>query len=228
MARIKYSGLVDNIRGSIGGTTFQANAYGYTVKRKPNMIKPNSPDQNRSKVLFAKAVKAWKDLTSTNRSNWETYASTYPQYAKYNPDSELSGFAVFTKQHVFKFLCGQIVKSDPVMSQIESDTITVTMTLIAGVLRYIIASLNDSEEWTVIIFISHPLGAAQNFVGSRTRYIANCDNVDGSHVITSQYIALYGSLPAVGNRVAIDLLAFNGQNGQNIARQTTICTVAAA
>ena len=67
MARITYSGLVTSIRGKVGGTVFQANAYGHTVKNSPNMVRPNTPDQQLSKVILSKAVKLWSEISQPER-----------------------------------------------------------------------------------------------------------------------------------------------------------------
>ena len=97
MARIIYSGLIESIRGSIAGTTFQANAYGYTIKKKPNIINPNTASQNLRKSYLAKAVRQWRSFIQATRDSWDTFASTYPQYSQHNPSAQLSGYAVFTK-----------------------------------------------------------------------------------------------------------------------------------
>jgi hypothetical protein len=225
MARIVYSALVQDIRGSIGGTTFQKNAYGYTVKKKPNIIKPNTPRQNRSKSYFGTCVRAWKELSDVNRQNWETYASTYPQYAKYNPSSQLSGFAVFVRQNVFCLIGGLAILVNPSGAQIVSVVLSYTVTLAAGVLTVHQTCSNQDEEWDILWFISRPLGTAQNFVGSKCKYLRLESSMDIDRAVTSSYTSLFGALPAVGDRVAIDVITFNRLNGQNIARQSFIVTV---
>ena len=137
MARIIYSGLVTSIRGSIGGTTFQNNAYGFTVKNKANMVKPNTVSQNLSKLVFSLAVKAWGTLTVANRANWDSWAATYPQFAKNNPSSVLSGFAVFVKQFA-NVLIGLGLSSTPTANPFFTltalDTVTFVLHNTAGVL----------------------------------------------------------------------------------------------
>ena len=231
MARIVYSALVESIRGSIGGTTFQKNAYGYTVKKKPNIIFPARPTQNRQKVFLQKAVKQWRAFTSTVRSNWSTFASTYPQYSQHNPSAQLSGFALYTRWAVLYQLwsaSGNIAQS-PVFTLPDTDTLTLGVTLTAGVLELNMTDSLDSEEWDVIVMISRRLSGAQQFVGSKLRFLigsplANLtDDVD----ITSAYVALFGALPADGDELAINSILVHENNiGFVQFNQPAIVTVA--
>ena len=75
MARIIYSALVTQIKGSVGGTTFQSNAYGFTIKNKASVVKPRTMLQERSKKFFASATGAWRKLSQTNRDTWVSWAA---------------------------------------------------------------------------------------------------------------------------------------------------------
>ena len=227
MARIVYSGLIDSIRGSIGGTTFQSNKYGYTVKRKPNIVRPNKPLQNQRKLDFSLAVKAWQALTSGQRADWVTWASTYPQYAKHNPTAQLSGYVVFVKVHDYRQIIGEAVITAPVYTSYSQDTIGISVTLSGGVLTLVITSLlQDLNQW-LVFFISRPMSVTQNFIGTRTRYIWYIGNDNDSDIITAKYTALYGSLPSIGDRVAVDFVAMGTDQGQVFARVQEVVTVAA-
>ena len=74
MARIIYSALVTAIRGSVGGTTFQQNQYGSTIKNKPKMIRPRSNQQEKRKIYMTAATQAWGNLTVNRRNAYNTYA----------------------------------------------------------------------------------------------------------------------------------------------------------
>jgi hypothetical protein len=227
MARIKYSAIVDNIRGTIGGTTFQNNAYGFTAKKKPNIIIPNTPSQKRQQLYLSKAVRSWVSLTPAERTDWETWASTYPQYAKNNPSAQLSGQAVFTKVHVIRFMCGYTLLTAPNYIAYPPDTISVTCTLAAGDLDLHFLSDTQDNFWICPIFVSRPLSGAQQFVGSKVRYISfflnDTDDID----IDVQYIATFGKLPTVGSRIAVQIGFVGVDNGQFLARQSSIVTITA-
>lgn len=227
MARIVYSALIESIRGSIGGTTFQKNAYGYTVKKKPNMCRPNTPDQQVQKIYFSRAVNAWQNLTNAQRTDWNTWASTYPQYAKHNPTSQLSGFAVFTRVHVYRFMTGEAIDTNPSYFDYNEDTLTFTVTLAAGVLRIVVDSLLEEESWRIPLFISRPFSDSQNFVGTRVRYVSWTTSADQSKDITAAYVAKYGILPAVGQKLAVRAICYGDGTGHVLAPQDTVLDVTA-
>lgn len=228
MARIIYSGLIDSIRGSIGGTTFQKNKYGYTVKNKPNMTKPWTASQVLNQLYFIKAVRAWREATSATRSNWETWAQTYPQYAKHNASAQLSGFSCFVKWHAYAFLCGKSVDTSPVgpIPAVINPTFKIILT--GGVLTLAHTWVGGAEDWNVAFFMSRPFGTAQNFIGTRTRYMFWGTDSTDAEVLTAIYPAKYGSLPVLGDRIAVDYVEFMESGGACLSRKQIIVTVTAS
>lgn len=231
MARIIYSGLVTSIKGSIGGTTFQSNAYGNTVKNKPNMVIPNSVDQEQRKLILSKATKAWSTLTDAERSNWNTYATTFPQYAKNNLSSQLSGFAVFVKWHAALFL-GQGLNSDvdgnPSLVAVPLETVTAKVIVAAGVMSLDLDFGLADNTYYVNVFISRPFPASQNFAGSSLRFLVSSENEDIVIPITALYTTLFGSIPVVGNAVQVGFQFYVLNGGKVLATSVQRITVTAS
>jgi len=228
MARIIYGALVESIRGSIGGTTFQRNAYGFTVKKKPNMIHPNSSYQQTQKIVFMQSVMAWQQLTDAQRLDWETWASTYPQYAKHNASSQLSGFAVFVRQHCHRFLGGLPVDTNPTYHLFAATVGSMLLSTAAGVLYEDLEDSTETEDYWVNVFFSYPFSAAGNFIGTKTRYFRRTSNTsEGGLVITNAWVAKYGIIPTVGQRIAWRMVYYGSDNGQVLADQKGILTVTA-
>lgn len=229
MARIIYGAIVESIRGSIGGTTFQRNAYGYTVKKKPNMINPNTQWQQAQKLVFMQAVMAWGQLTPAQRADWEAWASTYPQYAKNNPTSQLSGFAVFTRQHCHRLLAGLAVDTNPTYALLPSSIGVMALYQGGGILYSDYTDSTGTEDYYVNIFLSYPMAPSQNFIGTKTRYFRTVSNLnEDGYNITNFWVAKFGEIPAVGQQLAWRLVYFGAANGQVLTDQTGILTVTAA
>ncbi len=227
MARIKYSGLIDNIRGSIGGTTFQNNKYGYTIKRKPNMTKPHSCRQNINKSLFNRAVKAWREATQTTRDNWDTWASTNPQYAKHNPTAQLSGFACFVKWTFYSFQRSGQVTVDPEIDIPPIATVAYSLENDSGTFSVISDWDIETEAWYSALFLSRPLLPSQSFIGTKPKYIATDSSADQKNDITAAYTSIYGSIPTVGSLIGITYVMFMEDGGAVLAPQQVIVEVVA-
>ena len=225
MARIIYGAIVESIRGSIGGTTFQKNAYGYTVKKKPNIIRPNRSAQNRQKKYLAYATQSWGALSDAQRTDWNTWASTYPQYAKHNSSSQLSGYSVFVRTHVFLFMSAESVVTAPNYSLAEADTNTATITTNGTDLDFVFTSFTDDDEWNILVNVSRQFGAAQNFIGTKPRFMFDMTNSDSTTAFESEYAGVFGSLPAIGDRVAVSMQFYNPLNGQVASLSEQVVTV---
>jgi len=204
MARIKFSGLVTEIRGSVGGTTFQRNAYGYTVKNKANMVNPNSLSQQTQQTTLFKCVNSWGQLTSAQRDEVDSWASANPQYSKNNPDSQLSGFAVWVRWWIFNITYrlnnypSYVGVYDPVPA---IAAMTFTLTSLAGVLTLGRVALPDDNVWAGGVFLSPSTSESKNFAGSSLRFINDFVSTTGTSDITSQYTNVFGAIPTPGQTI---------------------------
>lgn len=220
MARIIYSGLVTKISGSVGGTTFQANAYGFTVKNKANMIRPNTPSQNKAKIILSVCTKGWGSMTNAERLNWNTFAGVVPQYAKHNPSSVLSGFAAFVRWHTMFYQNQAIsnpVTTNPNLTPPPLDTAVVSLTNAAGTLTLAPVFHLGTGDWLVNYSLSRPFSNSQNFIGTAVRNVAGDDTSSSSFIITAAYINAFGNVPNVGDNVAVQYTLFDAIGGIVIA-----------
>lgn len=212
MARIKFSGLVTEIRGSAGGTTFQSNAYGWTVKNKANMIRPNSTYQEKCKAAFMRAASSWASITDAQRLAVDAWAASNPQYAKNNPSSVLSGFAVWVRYWSTRLNFNPtwpIAYFAPAVSPPPIDTVTFESTLIAGVFHIDATFVIGTGLWAFGYWLSPPSTGSRLYPGSTLRKMGFSTNEDDNLTSASSYTARFGSLPEVGDWVNIKYLFFD-------------------
>lgn len=80
-ARIKFSGLISEIRGKLDNVIIQGWKSGvFSVKNMMTSVRnPNSPAQDSRRATLSTASKDWADtLTSDQRAAWESYALQEP------------------------------------------------------------------------------------------------------------------------------------------------------
>jgi hypothetical protein len=215
MARIIYGALVTSIRGSIQGTTFQRNAYGHTIKSKPNMVNPNTADQNAAKARFSASNQAWRTLSDSDRSAWNTYANTYPIPSRLNPDAYLSGLAAFVRWHGVRNQESPTTLNDPAGPQgvavINSQGLAISG---GGLFLELDATLTEGP-WIVYVNISRPVKPTQSFRRSVLRFMGSFDEaVLPTLPLTVQYTVKFGGLPAIGDSVGLQVTLLNSTNGQ--------------
>lgn len=95
MARIVYSGLVTEIKGSVGGTTFQSNRSGYIVRNKQYKGPVKSVGNVEAGRAFAIASRRWSLLSLAQRNAYKTMAATYDYTDLWGNTKTLTGFQWF-------------------------------------------------------------------------------------------------------------------------------------
>ena len=88
MAKIKFSGLISEIRGQLNETIIQGWKSGiFSVKKMMTSVNnPNSSQQGNIRGAVALFSKSWLDvLTPTERGAWETYAKQKPGFYVISP-----------------------------------------------------------------------------------------------------------------------------------------------
>jgi hypothetical protein len=93
MAIVKYSALVDGVRGSVGGVTFSANHYGAIARLRSIPVQPPSQLRAESRQRLSIFAIWWATvLTSAQRAAWDALgAATTWQNAlgeDYNPTGQ--------------------------------------------------------------------------------------------------------------------------------------------
>lgn len=227
MARIIYSALVESIHGSIAGTTFQRNAYGHTVKKKPNIVNPNRTNQLRSKLLLTRTIRAWTKLTDANRTTWNTYASNFPRQAKNNPSAFLSGFNYFSQVNNYRLLAGLSILPSPDFTQYE-DGHTISELIVSGGDLFVgLRSSGITGTWKALIFLSRPLSGAVNYNVGKPRFIEAVDYAIDDFNVNIAYVNLYHIQPIVSDRISVRIVLVCTTNGQvaNYNDGIITCTV---
>lgn len=95
MARIVYSSLVTEMKGSVGGTTFQKNRSGYIVRNKQYKGPVKSVGNVEAGRMFAIASRRWDLLSSAQKTAYNTMAATYDYTDLWGNTKTLTGFQWF-------------------------------------------------------------------------------------------------------------------------------------
>lgn len=216
MARIIYSGLVQSINGSIAGTTFQRNAYGFTIKAKPNIVNPNRQRQAPARQHMQLLAMTWRNMTFLQRDSWNTYATAFPTASRKNPNSYLNGQALFFRINFIRLTVGSAINLN--QQQVGLTTLFLgvrEIRRVGGTLVYFDSSTDSQNAMLVNCYISAPIPPSRNYDRSETRYMGfhslpGADQVD----ITAAYIDQFGVLPPVGASVFLRSVYWVGGGAQ--------------
>jgi hypothetical protein len=100
MARILYSSMVTELKGSIGGLTFHRNAAGTIARLKPSRQQVANEMQSGKQVIFSQAIKAWSSLSHDDQVDWNAAAAAAPKLNYWNEAKAVTGFNLFTSFYI--------------------------------------------------------------------------------------------------------------------------------
>lgn len=205
MARIIYSGLVTGIHGSVGGSTFQSNAFGFTVRNKPNITRLNSLSQNERKRKLDYVTKGWGTLTQIQRDQWTAFAIAHPQRSIHNPDAILNGFQFFVKWNLVETMFVSTFRASPSEGSFSLPTLNPYLAIAGSVLNF-----NPNPSFTTYslfanLYLSPPVKGYATYAKNKTRAIAFMDFGGGNTDITAAYTEKFGVIPAVNSFIFCEL-----------------------
>jgi hypothetical protein len=106
MARIKLSGILSEISGSVSGMTFQNSLSGLTLRKKPIPLNPKSQSQLNQRNSLTYLQNLWFELSQVDRNKWIYFISWSNQSQKHNTHLLLSGYQLFIKYQSARLIAG--------------------------------------------------------------------------------------------------------------------------
>lgn len=97
MATLQFGAIVTAARGSIGGTTFSKGGPVQVAKNKGRPGRPMLASQQYSKQQMAKFATMWRDLNSSDRDDWATYAASASFTNSLGQTYYLTGFQMYVR-----------------------------------------------------------------------------------------------------------------------------------
>jgi len=176
MALITPSVLFDNIRGSIGGTTFSRSRAGLVAKRKPNGRKSYTNKQANVLKVQIYITGQWQYLTTVQQALWNAYADLYLQVDRFGTSKRLSGFNWFVHMNNLKYTYSSTILSvpparvsavviDPFTLNLDNTTIGITFD----------APINYAEN-LLFLFATLPNQLSRTTNRGKLRLIKTIDN----------------------------------------------------
>jgi hypothetical protein len=106
MARITYGPLITEIRGSIGGITFQKNSSGPIARLKPlTPMVPSTPQSDRQNYM-ATLVNRWAYLSEENKELWRVFAEANLKTDDFGETRSISGYQWFISYNLNSYTQG--------------------------------------------------------------------------------------------------------------------------
>jgi len=225
MARIIYNIGYSRLNRKIGGTTFQRNASGLTVKKTCNYSLPVSKEQVSRQSIFTKVNNNYKLLSSTDRSSWNDFAGTFDQYRHRYPFDELNGRELFFITNYIRLLTGNNIVLNCFYWTYTVDTLSYSLRISGSDFILDVASFYGDLSWILSVSLSPPVSQGQLSNYRNFRRMLGISNVSSSYFINYQYKASFGRIPFAGEKIGIRVFIVSKDSGQVLPIYKSMLTV---
>lgn len=174
------------VSGSIGTMTFASNRFGQYMRNRTKPINPNTSYQQAIRSIMSMLVQYWNEtLTSTQRSQWDTYAAAIPMQNRLGQTIYLTGFNHFIRSNVARQQAGLAIVADgPATLSLPPADETLAIA-ISEATQNITVTFNDALDWcdedggALILLCGSPQLHTRTFFKGPWRF---ADSIDGDAV----------------------------------------------
>lgn len=164
MAKVEYGDIITELRGSIGGITFQQNRSGKIARLRPSTLKNSTVLQNEKQTAFSSLQNSWSALSSANKALWNTFADTYTRDDRWGDTVTLSGQNWFLSINSFRELLGLSMLTTPPVHSTPTAVPSFDVTVTGSSIEIDYASSWGSSDDGMMIYSTFPMrGSTTSF-----------------------------------------------------------------
>lgn len=237
MAVVKYSALLDELRGKINGTVFSKFHDGYNSYKKGQPSRWGTASQQRQRIAFGQAPYIWKTMSQTNKDNIAAKAVLYPQKNRFGEDVFLSpwhyAMMLFRLRQISKVNpAASVTAADIILSRLTVDTSSVNITLGSDGVYYIDGILglkrdNVATGSTSVSFYLSSAVSSNDLTPRRTHFFVTRIAVSAGSIGSSVSIAIPSTplpssfTPSTGDQLELKMIFWHSGNGIVLGNRPT-------
>lgn len=228
--KAKFGAIVVDGRGKLGGHVFSKNRSGAIVRTKVTPINRNTAAQIAARNSLTTFTVAWKGLTAAQRSAWNSKVNDYKKTNIFGDNVNPSGKSLFMMLNLNLALVGVAMISVPPTPASVTAMTSITPSMAAGAATASVAFTPTpvAAGNAFLLFASAGLSPGISYCKSQYRKIAMIDAAAASPFnAKASYEAVFGAIPAAGQKVFFKVVAINKVTGQRGAELSNSCIVAA-
>ena len=195
MAIIKYSPLVNELRGSVGNGTFQRSVAGSILRNKPVPSSLISQQITDVRSAMPAVTFAWRNLSPEQQLNWKNFLYYSPDFMRKSPKTLLSGYSLFVKYNTLRLLRGLTILSDIIFSQVTQMNAVITILSDSSNLYMETTAPIDSTTWFLQMQLSRSSGSKYSRQLKYLRIIDHVNSHPESVPFTAGYVKAWGYVP---------------------------------
>ena len=227
MAKVKYGGGIQDLRGSIAGQVHSRNTFGNYIRQKVSPVQPRSSRQLEVRTLFTELSRRYSNqLTDEQQEAWRQAAASAPVRDVFGDSITLTGINLYARLNSLRLLQGlDPLDNPPPIEEVPGlDNLTLTWDGITGTLNVGFAPTPVPAGFSLFVWATEPVNPGVAFVSPKLRLLTILPaNTNSTANITTAYVARYGAItPGKRIYVAAELVSENGWKGQRSLANTRI------
>lgn len=199
MARIKPSALIADISGRIGGSVFQRNQGGLSLRNQSGKINSNTQRSNLHRVGLSTVMGEWTRLTDQQRLLWQTYAGYLGKKQRKSDSLIVNGHQLFIAVNSIRYdlqsvnaIFDPYLQTTPILAPLPLPINIISITTPGDTVRVNFDRATVEDEDVIILFMSRPLSGSQMSAYQKLTLMLvgtlSQDNMD----VTDYYTSVYG------------------------------------
>lgn len=169
MARALYGDIITDIKGSIGGMTFQSNVSGKIIRLKPFRKKGNTQKQMTKHQLFLKRLHEWHLLSLSDQLLWNTFAAHHTFTDPVGDLETLTGLGWYISINCNLELISQPITPTPPAWLAPTAPPAATLNLTPSAMTLTVAAPNPAGYDSLICNITPPISNSSYKVNGKFR-----------------------------------------------------------
>ena len=218
MAKAKYGGGIQDVRGSIAGQVHSRNTYGNYIRQKVSPVQPRTPRQLEVRELFTTLSRRFSHyLADGQQEAWRQAAASTPVRDVFGDSITLTGINLYTRLNSLRVLAGlDPLDEPPPVEEVEAlESFTPAWNPTAFALTLDFAPAPVPSDRYLFIWATEPLNPGVAFVSHKLRLLTILSpNTASPAELTGAYVARYGRLiPGKAIYLAGELVSETGWKG---------------
>jgi len=171
MARIIYGSIITDIKGSIGGITYQKNGSGSIARLKPRKTKANTQKQRDQQPRLKGIQREWNELTLANKILWNDFASVNNKIGLDGNPKTLTGYQWFLTINQNRALFGDTSLLDPPVYEIVNPINSISLTWDEILLSAVIYPTSADPSYKWLLYSSFIINSSSKFDFNKCRLV---------------------------------------------------------
>lgn len=227
MAKVKFSGLISEMRGKLNGSVFARNRGGAYIRTKVTPSNPKTDAQVQARALLAEFSQAWRGLTQAQRDSWSSVVAQWATTDIFGDVVNPTGSTLFTRLNInIRLAFGAVIVVPPLA--VGAFPITTLSVDVDSTSDDFILGTHEADvpvNHGLVIEATPALSAGISNANSRFRVIRVIkENVATNTNVWANYVDKFGT-PQAGQKVFVRCKYINNQTGevsQSLVAQTIV------